>query len=234
MGSGTPGDLARQYPWQVDHYIQRGGFNDPVLPTAQAFGTVPSTLGIFSFNSVFTAPPYPGVSPPAVRNESINLTVANTGGIYIGTIPQGAWIISVSFFVYTAFTGGAGQSIGVGYIRVPDDTAYPTAFTGVIGSINGSGAGTGPPAGLFGGEKPVVTAVAGDGYTTITSIGFQMGPGNGTTGSASQLASLQDINLYAFTAGAVTGTGATISAATAAAFTAGSAAVRVDFTGIPG
>lgn len=238
MTTNTPGDSARLMSRHTTTYFVRGGPNDPVLSTAEATGTLPATLGTFSFNSRFTAPPNPGTqTPPAVpsmRSQTINLTVANTGGIFIGTIPQGAWIHAVQFFVYTAFTGGAGQSIGVGYTRTDADITYgTTAFTGILGAINGSGAATGPPAGLFGGEKPVLTAVTGDGYTTITSQAFNYGPGNGTTGSALQLASLGDINMYVFTGGALTGT-TSASAATAAAFTAGCAAVRISYTGLEG
>lgn len=241
MTTNTPGDSARLFPRHTTHYFVRGGPNDPVLATAEAAGTLPATLGTFSFNSKFTAPPNPGTqTPPAVpapRPMTINLTVANTGGIFIGTIPQGAWIHAVQFWVYTAFTGGAGQSIGVGYTRTDADITYgTTAFTGILGAINGSGAGTGPVAGLFGGEKPTITAQnsAGDGYAANTSQAYNFGPGNGVTGSAIQLASLGDINLYVFTGGALTGTLGTASVATAAAFTAGCAAVRISYTGLEG
>lgn len=233
-GSGVPGDSGRLYPWQVDHYFVRGGPNDPVVQTAQALGTLPATLGTFSFNSTLTLPPVPGAQPALNRTMAINLTGTNSGGIYIGTIPQGSWIVSVEFFVYTAFTGGAGQSIGVGYVAETADTAYPTTFTGVVAGINGSGAGTGPPAGLFGGAQPALAPAAGSGYAAITSQAFNYGPGNATTASALQLASLTDINLYVFTGGALTGTGASASVASASAFTAGCAAVRVSFTGLEG
>jgi hypothetical protein len=237
MTTGTVGDSARLFPWQVPGYFVRGGPNDPVLPTTTAVGTLPAAGGTFTFNSVATYPPVAGQA--ANRSMTINLTTANIGGIFIGTIPKGAWIIATQFFVYTAFTGGAGQAIGVGYVTASTDTTYPPTMTGYLGTINGSGAATGPPAGLFGGEKPVLAVVAGDGYTAITSQGFQMGPGNGTTGSGAQLASLDDINLYVFTSGAVTGTGASISAAATGAagaspFTAGCAAVRVSYTGLEG
>jgi hypothetical protein len=261
MPTNVTGDQARLFPWQMEHYIQHGGPNDPSpLPTTQGTPTALFTgvsaagtadgcylsawkttgAGVTSLNSI-TVPPVPG-SPygtgyiPLPRSQymfggtgggsfapGLTSVTTNAGGVYIGTIPQGAWVDSVDLYIYAAFSGNNGvcYDVGVFYCQAQaynsnnspgyqPATVYPLAF------VTGTAAGANT---LFSTETGLASAF------TSTNLA-NLGPGNGqsafTTGS---LASIGDIDLYfiAFCSGTATTYLAT-----------GSAAVRIKFTGLPG
>lgn len=254
MVTNTPGTNARLYPWQVKHYIQRGGPNDPV---AQASGGPPVTTGgSLGWNTSLTFPPIPGTqTPPNVplpRVMSLNSTgtltattgvlATNTGGILVGTIPGGSWIDEVEIYCYTALSGGTSTSVGLFY--APANTfntvASPQPATlWVLGYITTPAAGT-----SYGTRTRPANAVTSAGALGSALTGYQIGPGNGVSG-AQQLASLGppegqgfggltqgaaalasgDIDLY-FVSFLVAGSGV--------APTAGEFGFRIDFTGQEG
>lgn len=216
MTTNVAGDTARQFPWQMSHYMMRGGPNDPVLAATPS--PTPTTGGVFSWNSVLTLGPVPGTqTPPAVplpRTMTIQTTGSgNVGGILIGTISQGSWITNLQFAIYTAFTGGTPF---IGVYGVPANTAYPptfsttnvnaafTATSGIIGQV------TGAAAGLF-------ASPAGNGFGALS----------GNTGFGPCLAATQDVDIYVYISGST-------NAGSAGAAVAGSASVWLEFTGLEG
>lgn len=236
MATNTAGTSARQFPWQVTHYLNRGGVNDPVVP---ATGGPPVTgAGYFSFNSSVILPPLPTTqTPPAVpapRIMSINSTTGattnntittNNGGVLLGTIPQGAWLISMQVAILTAFSGGTNDTIALAYAVA--DTAYAPATLGILGTLVTGQYGT---AGLYG--VPTSNAATLKGFTGSFATAPGIGPGTGVAGlgpagtsNVSQLASLTDIDIYVVTY---------LAAGTGTAFTAGSGQVLIEFTGLPG
>lgn len=180
MVTNTAGDSARLFPWQMSHYIVRGGVNDPVQPSASNAG------GIFSFNSTFLAPPIPGASPAVSRAMSIGLTGTLIGGILIGTIPQGAWITGVGIFSYTSWAGGSAGAIGLGYAAA--NSPYPptlnTLATSTLLTANVLQQ-TPTPAGVTGSTS----------FTSISQV-FGLGP---------QAAVSNDIDVYVFLAASLIG-----------------------------
>jgi len=258
MATGFSGSLFRLYPWQTKHYIARGG---PLDPSIQATGGPPVTGGgVLSWNSVVTLPPIPGTqTPPAVplpRVQSINSTgtyttttgilATSVGGVYIGTIPGGAWITNVQIYCYTLLSGGTSTSVGVFY--APANTAgaapgFQPATLWVLGTKLNPATGT-----LY--VPGTATFAAGaNAVTTVGAIcgqldGYQLGPGNGVSGST-QLAGLGppggegfggltqgatqatpgDIDLY-FASFLIAGSGT--------APTGGSFGVLVEFSGLMG
>ena len=216
MVTNSPGKSARLFATQQSHYIVRGGPNDPVLPATG--GPPVTTGGMFSYNSVLTVPPVPGAQPATPQSQTINSTTGattaatittNNGGIYIGTLPAGAWITMIQVYVYTTFSGGTNDTIALAAAIA--DTPYPvatlqnlvtmTAFTG--GVLYGAPSGTG------------ATAFA-------TAVG--LGPGSGAASAAGRTAT-QDMDLYLVTY---------LAAGTGTAFTAGSASIMIEFTGLEG
>jgi hypothetical protein len=202
MTTNAPGTSARLFPWQVKHYIQRGGPNDPV---AQASGGPPvSTGGSLGWNTSLTFPPIPGTqTPPAVPlprvmsmtsagtyTTTTGILATNTGGILVGTIPGGSWIDGIEIYTYAVLAGTSSfpTSVGLFYTNA-------NAFNTVAQP---------QPVTLWALGTTPANPVAGTTYTsygaaanTITTVGclraalasYQVGPGNGVAGST-QLASL--------------------------------------------
>lgn len=207
MVTNSPGTGARIFPWQVKHYIQRGGPNDPVT---QATGGPPVTgLGSLSWNSVLTLPPIPGtqtppnvpeprtmtmLTPGAAHVATTGILTGNTGGILVGTIPGGAWIQNVEIYCYTTPTFGGTTpftAVGLFYANAQafNTLASPQPTTlWTIGTITSPTTGNVyvPGTATFAaGANAITTAGAIRGQLT----GYQVGPGNGVAGST-QLASL--------------------------------------------
>lgn len=259
MSANLTGLQTRLYPWQVKHYITHGGPNDPV---AQATGGPPVTgAGVLSWNSTLTLPPLPGTqTPPNVplpRVQSLNsggtLTVTtavmatSTGGIYVGTIPGGAWIDDVEIYCYAALAGGTSTSVGLFYapagsFSASNSPGFQPATLWTLGYITTPAAGT-----VYGTRTRPANATTSAGMLGSALTGYQVGPGNGVSG-AQQGANLGpptgegfggakdllaggaqptqgDIDLY-FCSFLIAGGGT--------APTGGSFAFRVDFSGLVG
>ncbi|TAL08281.1 MAG: hypothetical protein EPO02_13340 [Nitrospirae bacterium] len=207
MATNVAGEGARIFPWQVKHYFQRGGPNDPV---AQSTGGPPVTgAGILSWNSTVTLPPIPGtqtppaiplprtqtmLTPGAVHTAATGTLTSNTGGIYVGTIPGGSWIQNVELYCYTAPTFGGTtpfDSVGLFYANANASGAAPgfqPATLWTIGTRQTVAAGTVyvPGVATFSATN-AITAASGATRNILTA--YQVGPGTGTAGST-QLASL--------------------------------------------
>jgi hypothetical protein len=204
-GSGIAGDSARLFPWQVDHNCVRGGPNDPVVQTTPAIPAQQTGGGSLSWNTTLTLPPVPGVQPAVNRTMTINSTgtltsgqlTTNTGGLYLLTIPQGAWIESLSFFCYAAMAGGTSTSLGFFYTAEPADLAYPPATLNLLAYITTPTANTLYSSVATGGGATSFTSVLGAGGTSGGNAS-PLGPGNAQTGIG-QLASLSDIDIYVAT-----------------------------------
>lgn len=218
-GSGLPGDSARLFAWQMDHYAVRGGPNDTVAQTTPASpvnSAAPTGGGSVSWNSVLTLGPVPGQQPATPRSMSLSSAgtfaagqlTGNTGGILLLTIPQGSWIQDVEVYCYTAPAGAT--TFGVFYVPTPTDLTYPPATLNLLAAIATPTAGT-----LYG-------LKSGSGVTAfgVLQATTALGPGTPVTGAVNQLASLSDIDVYAVL---YTGTA-----------TAGCFAVEVNFTGLEG
>jgi hypothetical protein len=224
MTTGAPGDSARLFPWQVSHYLVKGGPNDPsVLPPT---GGPPVTSGGYlSWNSSILVPPVPGAQPALNRTMSLHsagtLTAGqltgNTGGIYIGTIPQGAWILDVNLMCYAALAGGTDLSVGIFYVQQSLAAAqvYPATPLNLLAYITSPAAST-----MYG----IKTTLGMTLFTAANAAPGPTGPGNGVTGIA-QLASLGDIDLYV---------ASFLIAGGGTANTGGSYGVMVEFTGLEG
>jgi hypothetical protein len=225
LGSGIPGANTRLFPWQVDHYIVRGGPNDPVLQTGPATPAAQTGGGSLSWNSTITLPPVPGQQPATNRTMVLNSTGSlasgqlgtNTGGIYIGTLPQGSWIQNFQLFCYQALAGGTSTSVGLFWTAESTDVGYPPATLNLIAYITSPAANT---------NYSVVTASGVTAFTAVNGTVGPLGPGNAVTaGGIASLASLTDIDLYV---------AAFLIAGAGTANTAGTYAAMVNFTGLEG
>jgi len=236
-GSNIPQDSARLFPWQVDHNCVRGGPNDPIMQQqAITTATPPATLGggSVSWNTSFVMNPVPGQNPPTPRVMSLYangtfasgaMTVNTTsGGLYLLTVPKGAWIQDVQMYCYTALTGSG--FIGVFYAPASTDLTYPPGAqaTAALSNMFLLCASTAAVATA----GTLLSLKSGSGLTafnTLTGASVELGPGNAnpaaTAPNVNQLASLDDMNIYV----AAYGTGAP---------TGGSFAVMINFTGLEG
>lgn len=222
-GTNIVGDSARLFQWQMVHYLVHGGPNDPVIQSASPPTNTAGQGGYLAWNTSVVLPPVPGTqTPPAVplpRVQSIisagtaGATMANnTGGVYIGTLPQGSWLESIEAYLYTAFTGAT--NFGVYYAPAGSfSAANSPGFQPqtVFQLVSFTGAGTANT--IY--STDAIDAANKTAWTAAPGVG----PGNATAASAGQLASLGDIDLYFL----VTTTAS-----------AGTAAVRVKFTGLEG
>jgi hypothetical protein len=210
MPTNVPGDAARRFAWQMLHYIQRGGPNDPSQPSTG--GPPVTTGGICGFNSTVVLGPVPGGPSAAPRTMSVNGTTSattgstittNNGGVLLGTLPQGGWIHSIELFIYTAFSGGTNDTLAL--YTVPAGSAYPAATANILATA------TTLTAGLQGLPSPGVALATAPG----------LGPGSGAVGTLA--ASDLDVYFLTYKAG---GTGT--------AFTAGQCSWTIYFTGDEG
>jgi len=239
-GSGVPGNVARQFNWQMDHYAVRGGPNDPVAQTAASSpvnSAYPATGGSLSYTSAFTYPPVPGVTPATPRNMVLYANGSVTSGLMTGntassgllllTIPKGSWIQNVELYTYTTLAGSA--SLGVFYVPASLDLVYPagnTAANALSGPMYLLAAQAAPAQGVLYSLK-TATGISTAFGTLPSAPQLPLGPGTAqnVSGTAAvnqgQLASCDDINIYV----AAYGTGAP---------TAGCFSVMINFTGIEG
>ena len=267
MATNFAGSLFRLYPWQTKHYLCRGGPFDPVIQTAGTQGSL--TGGYLQVATSITLPPVPGTqTPPAVPLPRVQSQIStgtltattgtlasNTGGVYLGTIPGGAWIDSVEIYCYTALSGGTATSVGVFYaesesVSTTNTPGYQPTTLYTLGHILTPAAGT-----VYTSHGvPASNAVTSAGGLRAVLTGFQTGPGTGPTGSTWPTINAQtlasdgppggegfggikdllaggtaplpgDIDLY-FVNFLVAGSGT--------ANTAGNFAVKVEFTGLMG
>lgn len=191
-GSGVPGNQARQLSIQADAYFVRGGPNDPVLQTTPVVPATPSGGGSLSWNSQVTIGPVPGQT----ANRTMGLHSAgtltggqltgNTGGIFIGTIPQGAWLIDMQLMCYTGLGGGTDLSVGLFYALNSTSLVYPVPTLNLLAYITSPATGT-----MYG----VKTTLGQTLFTAANAAPGPTGPGNPVAGIA-QLASLGDIDIY--------------------------------------
>jgi hypothetical protein len=227
MATGTIGSQARLFPWQMIHYIQRGGNNDPSGPPVTNTGTpnfTPNGGGVFSANSAVTLPQPPGSGNAPPRTQILNSTAGSTqnttqigsvgtpnnGGIYIGTIPQGAWIAMCAIQIFTAFaTTGNMDTLAIAYAAAGTTGTAATNWAPPI--LNAIVNSTTMTAGYFATQATVSGISA---FSTIFAPNFGLLP-----------AQLGDIDLYVVLYKA---------AGTGTAFTTGSAAVKVGFSGLGG
>lgn len=196
MATGFAGSLFRLYPWQVKHYLIRGGPFDPVIQSGGTQGSL--TGGFLNVTSTITLPPIPGTqTPPAVplpRVQSMVSTgtltattgtlASNSGGFYLGTIPGGAWIESVEIYCYTTLSGGTSTSVGIFYAESQDQTGSAPGFQPT--TLRLLGYITSPSAGntyTSRGVPATANAVTSAGGLTVQLTGWQTGPGTGPTGS---------------------------------------------------
>lgn len=227
MATNVVGNQARLFQWHMVHYLVHGGPNDPVSQT----NSPPTSGGYLSWNTLVGIPPLEGpLTPPqqqVPRQQSLastgtigNNPANNTGGIYIGTIPQGAWIESVEAMLYTAWTtGGTLNGFGIFYAQAG---AFSTANTPGYQPQSLFGIAWQATAGTTGALYSTEGANGGRTAWGALGTGVPVGPGTGPASFGSgALASVSDIDLYA------------IVFATAA-LTGGSMSVRVKFTGLEG
>jgi hypothetical protein len=202
-GSGIQVDSPRKLPWQADHYCVRGGPNDPVAqttPSSPVNSAQPTGGGSISWNTTFVLPAVSApfspttVNPsPLPRTMSLNsagtLTAgvlgSNTGGLYLISLPQGAWIQDIQLYCYAALAGGS-TNIGLFYTPTPGDLVYPPPNLNLLAAIATPAAGT-----LYG-------LKSGSGITAFSALApaTALGPGAPIIGNAGQLASLGDIDVY--------------------------------------
>jgi hypothetical protein len=150
---------------------------------------------VLNVAQTLTLPPVPGTqSPPNLPIPRVQtmlstgtLTAAtgtlasNNGGLYIGTIPGGAWIDSVEIFCYAALSGGSATSVGIFY--TPADNVgvapgYQPSTLYALGYI------TTPAAATLYTSHGVPGSNAVTPGTRVILTGGQTGPGTGPTGSA--------------------------------------------------
>lgn len=220
-GSGAPGDNARLFAWQMDHYVVRGGPNDPVAqttPLSPVNSAPPTGGGTLSWNSVLTLPPIPGVSGLS-RTMVLNSTTGtvaggqlttNNGGILIATIPSGSWIYDAEVYCYTAPAGAT--TFGLFYTASGSTVGYPVATLNLLCAIATPTAQT-----LYGLKSGSLITAFG---ILPAATAPPMGPGNPVTGNVGALASLGDIDVYAVQYGGTA--------------TAGCFAAMINFTGLEG
>jgi len=225
MPTGSIGDSARLYPWQVGHYIARGGPNDPVVATTPAVPAAQTGGGSVSWNTTLTLPPAPGQSAPRtmILNNNGTLTAGQLvnpttgGGLLIGTIPQGAWITNLMLQCYQTIAGGTSTSVGLFYTNALLDTTYPPATLNLLAYIT-----TPTISNLY----STTTSINATAFTAANAAPGPLGAGVPTTaGAIANLASLSDINIYV--AGFLVAGGGT-------ANTAGTYAALIEFTGLEG
>jgi hypothetical protein len=227
MTTNTVGNQARQFNWQMVHYLVKGGPNDP----ESASNVPPTSGGVLSWNSSVGRPPLEGpLTPPGQqvpRQQSLlsggtigNAPANNTGGILIGTIPQGAWIESLEALIYTPWTtGGAINGFGffyatAGSFSTANTPGYQPQSLQAFAWLTSAGAA----------NALYSTEGANGGRTAWTTIGTNGGVGPGIAPASfgnGALASIGDIDVYfiVFATAALTG---------------GAAAARVKFTGLEG
>jgi hypothetical protein len=201
MVTNTAGTNARLFPWQMKHYIQRGGPNDPVL---QASGGPPVTTGgSLGWNTVLTFPPIPGTqTPPNVPLPRVmsmssagsyvsttGILSANNGGILVGTIPGGSWIDTIEIYCYTALANAASQ-VGLFYAPANAFNTVASPQPAILWALGVTPAapatGTVYTSTALGATLNVITT---PGAQRAQMQGWQVGPGNGVVGPQ-QLASL--------------------------------------------
>jgi hypothetical protein len=227
-GSGIQVDSPRKFAWQVDHYCVRGGPNDPVIqttPSSPVNSAQPAGGGSISWNTTFVLPAVSAPFSPTTVNPSplprtmalnsagtyaTNVLSGNTGGLYLLSLPQGAWVQDVELYCYAALAGGS-TNIGLFYTPTPGDLVYPPPNLNLLAAI------ATPAAGALYGLKSGSGVTAFSVLPSITSLG----PGAPITGNAGQLGSLGDIDIYIATYGG-------------AAPTAGCFAAMINFTGDEG
>jgi hypothetical protein len=232
-GSGIQVDSPRKLPWQADHYCVRGGPNDPVIQTTPASpvnSAVPTGGGSISWNTTFVLPAVSAPFSPTTTNPSpvprsmvlnsggtlaAGVLGTNTGGLYLLSLPQGAWIQDIELYCYAALAGGSSTSIGLFYTPTPGDLVYPPPSLNLLAAIVTPAAGT-----LYG-------LKAGSGVTAFGVLPTPpaLGPGTPITGNVGQLASLGDIDIYI---------AAYLAAGSGVAPTAGCFAAMINFTGDEG
>jgi hypothetical protein len=233
-GSGLQVDSPRKLPWQADHYCVRGGPNDPVIQTTPTSpvnsAPGPAGGGSISWNTTFVLPAVSApFSPTTVNPSPVPRTMAlnsggtfaagvlgtNTGGLYLLSLPQGAWIQDIELYCYAALAGGSSTAIGLFYTPTPGDLVYPPPSLTLLAGIT----------------TPVINTLyglkSGSGVTAFSVLptGPALGPGLPITGNAAQLASLGDIDIYIATYLAGGG---------GVAPTAGCFAAMINFTGDEG
>lgn len=196
MATNFAGSLFRLYPWMAKHYLLRGGPFDPVLPTTGTQGSLAG--GYLNVTQTITLNPIPGTqTPPNLplpRVQSTNsggtLTVttgtlaSNNGGVYLGTIPGGAWIESVEIYCYTTLSGGTSTSVGIFYAESQDQTGSAPGFQPT--TLRELGYITSPVAGTTYTSRGVPATgntVTSAGALSAQLTGWQTGPGSGPTGS---------------------------------------------------
>lgn len=196
MATNVTGNVARLFGWQMLHYYQRGGPNDPDGQSLYNTTTAHWGGGSLSWNSVFTYPPVPGTQTPPAQaiqrtmtlntNAALSLTTGALaitgaqvqGGILLGTIPGGSWVDDVQIFCYEALTGGTSVSFGLFYapagtVGSPFVAAFPqpnTMYT--LGYVTSPATGT-----IYGAKTRPTNAITGTGALVGNLAGYQVGPG---------------------------------------------------------
>jgi hypothetical protein len=261
MATNVAGTNARLFPWQMKHYIQRGGPNDPTL---QASGGPPVTTGgVLGFNSSITFPPIPGTqtppnvplprvmsmpSPGSTHVTTTGIITNNTGGILVGTIPGGSWIDNIEIYCYTTPTfGGTTPFTAVGLFYA-NANAFQTQAIPQPATLWTLASITSPTTGnVYSTFTSPANGVTTAGAQRAALTAYQVGPGNGVAGPQ-QLASLGPPEGQGF-GGLTQGAAALASgdidlyfvaftvngtSSANATMTAGEFAVRIDFTGQEG
>lgn len=255
-GTNIPGDAARLFPWQVVHYIVRGGPNDPTIqtnsPPTQGGWLSANIIGSTSIQNTVTLPPIPGTqSPPNVplpRTQIVaaggsttngasyaaptltNATGALAGGVYLGTIPQGSWIESAEMYLYTAFGSTAANIIAAGIFYAPADTAPVANAPGFQpATLYALGALSQAAATTIGAANTLYSTEAATGSigrTLFSASSVQVGPGNGNSGSLPAALASLSDIDLYFVVA--------MSNAATGTLNAGCASVRIKFTGLEG
>lgn len=199
MATGFAGQQARLFPWQMKHYLVRGGPFDPAFQTAGVAGSL--TGGYLQVAQTITLPPVPGsmagtpppIPLPRVQSQistgtyttTTGVLATNTGGVYIGTIPGGSWIQSVEIFCYTALSAGTATSVGVFY--TPADNINSANTPGLQpATLYALGVKLNPVAGTLYTSMPIgatANVITTSGALMAQLDGWQIGPGTGPSGS---------------------------------------------------
>jgi hypothetical protein len=267
MSTNFAGSTPRLFPWQTKHYILRGGPHDPVIQSGGIQGAI--TGGYLNVANAVTLNPIPGTQTPPnlplprvqnmVSTGTLTVTTAtlasNNGGIYVGTIPGGAWIESVEIYCYTTLSGGTSTSVGLFYAESQDATGAAPGFQPT--TLRELGYITSPVAGTTYTSRGVPATgntVTSAGALTAQLTGWQTGPGSGPTGSTFPTINSQTLasngppggegfaGIKDLLAGGAASTPGDIDlffvnfliAGSGTAATAGSFAVKVEFTGLVG
>lgn len=196
MATNFAGSLFRLYPWQTKHYLLRGGPFDPVIQSGGIQGAL--TGGYLNVANPVTLNPIPGTQTPPnlplprvqsmVSTGTLTVTTgtlaSNTGGIYLGTIPGGAWIESVEIYCYVTLSGGTSTSVGIFYAESQDASGAAPGFQPT--TLRELGYITSPVAGTTYTSRGVPATgntVTSAGALSAQLTGWQTGPGSGPTGS---------------------------------------------------